>query len=426
MARQRPSLYKVDRLSRSLLDFARIVDILDAHQAGLVSVTQQLDSSTSMGRLTLNMLFLFAQFEREMIAEWTSDKMSAARRKGRWTGGMPVLGYDVAEGGGRLIVNQAEAERVRGVFAVYLELGSLSAAVAECRQRGWAMKRWTTQEGKVSGGGPMTKSSLQHLLRNPLFAGKVHSRGELYEGEHPAIVDEATWQAVQDRLRANAVTPDVATRHRHSALLSGLLRCKPCGCAMTHTFTTNGRRTYRYYACVKSQKEGVEAGPTRSVPAGQIEAFLSDQIRAIGRDPEIVTATVAASREQLAAEIARLENDRRLAQHELRQIEDEAGRANGSATRASDLIALRASALDRVRSLTVEIDTLAHQEIDPDDVARALEAFDDIWAALTPREQAELIRHVVDRVDYDGGTGDLAITFRPDAPHALLARLPEE
>jgi site-specific DNA recombinase len=414
-------VYKVDRLSRSLLDFARIVEILDAQGAGLVSVTQQLDSSTSMGRLTLNMLFSFAQFEREMIAERTRDKMGAARRRGQWTGGQPTLGFDVADGGGRLLVNEPEAERVRGMFRLYLELGSLSATVAECRARGWTMKRWTTQEGKVAGGGQITKGSLQHLLRNPILLGKVHSRGELYPGEHPAIIDEATWQAVQDRLRANSVTPEGAARHRHGALLAGLLHCKPCACAMTHVSTKKRNRAYRYYSCVRSQKEGRSVCPTGPVSAGEIEAFVVQQIKGVGLDPALIAETAAQARAQLAAKRAELENDRRLAEHEVRQFEDEMERiagANGagSGARLAEIAQRRAAAQERVRALSIEIEALSGQEIDDEDLAGTLAEFEPVWGSLTTRERAEALRLLVEHIDYDGESGDLEITFRSDAP----------
>ena len=159
-------VYKVDRLSRSLLDFARIMEILDKHGATFVSVTQQFNTTSSMGRLTLNVLLSFAQFEREMISERTRDKMSAARRKGKWVGGNPVIGYDVAPQGGSLLVNQEEAQRVREIFALYLELGSLIPVVEELDRRGWRMKSWTTREGRKAGGKPIPKNSLYNLLTN--------------------------------------------------------------------------------------------------------------------------------------------------------------------------------------------------------------------------------------------------------------------
>src|SRR6266567_4610152 len=157
-------VYKVDRLSRSLLDFARLMDVFERHGVSLVSVTQPLNTTVSLGRLTLNILLSFAQFEREIISERTRDKMSAARKKGKWMGGVPVLGYDVAPGGGRIIVNAAEAEQVRMIFELYLELGSLLPALQETQRVGLVSKQWTTENGNVRGGKPFTRSSLHATL----------------------------------------------------------------------------------------------------------------------------------------------------------------------------------------------------------------------------------------------------------------------
>src|ERR1700733_12049517 len=156
-------VYKVDRLSRSLLDFARLVDRFDQRSVSFVSVTQQFNTTTSLGRLTLNILLSFAQFEREIIGERTRDKMSAARRKGKWVGGTPVLGYDVVPGGGRLIVNDKESRRVRDIFALFLQHQSLSKVVAELAQRRWQTKSWTSQNGRAHAGRDFGKASLRRL-----------------------------------------------------------------------------------------------------------------------------------------------------------------------------------------------------------------------------------------------------------------------
>ncbi len=196
-------VYKVDRLSRSLLDFARIMATLDQHGVSFVSVTQQFNTTTSMGRLTLNILLSFAQFEREIIAERTRDKMSAARRKGKWFGGTPLLGYDVDPNGGRLLVNEAEAVRVRTIFQLYLEQESLLDTVHELKRRGWAAKSWTTRAGRTRGGKPFTKGTLFALLTNATYTGQVEFRGTVCPGEHAGIVDAAVWERVQRLLRCN-------------------------------------------------------------------------------------------------------------------------------------------------------------------------------------------------------------------------------
>ena len=196
-------VYKVDRLSRSLLDFARLMGVFEKHGVSLVSVTQQFNTTASLGRLTLNILLSFAQFEREIIAERTRDKMSAARRKGKWVGGRPVLGYDVAADGGKLVVNEAEAQQVRAIFALYLEHKSLLSVLNHVQQRQWITKRWTTKNARVYPGRPYAQPDISRLLTNVIYTGKIRHQGQIYAGEHAAIVEDGVWQRVQRLLQEN-------------------------------------------------------------------------------------------------------------------------------------------------------------------------------------------------------------------------------
>src|SRR5947199_8959728 len=223
--------YKVDRLSRSLLDFARIIGIFEKHHVSFVSITQQFNSATSMGRLVLNVLLSFAQFEREIISERTRDKIAATRRKGKWAGGTPILGYDVDPHANRLLVNTEEAERVRAIFALYLEQQALVPVVEELERRAWLNKRWLTKAGHERGGLGFTKTNLYRLLTNVSYAGRVRYKTEVHAGEQAAIVDAETFERVQALLRRNGPGCGRA-RTRGSDLLPGILRCAPCGCSM--------------------------------------------------------------------------------------------------------------------------------------------------------------------------------------------------
>jgi DNA invertase Pin-like site-specific DNA recombinase len=194
-------VYKVDRLSRSLLDFARILDTFEQRKVSFVSVTQQFNTSMSLGRLTLNILLSFAQFEREIIAERTKDKMAAGRRRGRWVGGMPVLGYDVAPQGGRLVVNWPEAEQVRSIFELYRDSGCLVSVLQRLSQNGWTMKQWITRSSKLHGGRPFNKTTLRALLGNVIYTGQIRHQGQVYPGEHEAILNQELWNEVDHRLR---------------------------------------------------------------------------------------------------------------------------------------------------------------------------------------------------------------------------------
>jgi site-specific DNA recombinase len=274
-------VYKVDRLSRSLLDFARIMETFEKHQVAFVSVTQQFNTATSMGRLILNVLLSFAQFEREMISERTRDKIAAARRKGKWVGGQPILGYNVDHS--KLVVHEEEAKRVRAIFALYLERGGLLRVVEELERRGWLSKSWQTRKGHWRGGRPFTKTSLHHLLTNVLYVGKIRYKKEVHPAEHPAIVDREVWEQVQEMLRQKDPAKGSPVRNPSQALLKGLLHCRSCGCAMTPTESCkNGSRRYRYYVCQNALKRGV--CPARSVPAGAIEPFVIGQLQGLAKD----------------------------------------------------------------------------------------------------------------------------------------------
>src|SRR6266850_245159 len=214
-------VYKVDRLTRSLADFARLVEIFDAQGVSFVSVTQQFNTTSSMGRLTLNVLLSFAQFEREVTGERIRDKIAASKKKGMWMGGNVPLGYDASERS--LIVNPGEAETVRCLFALYRELGCARRVKEEADRLGLRTKRGTTASGTERGGRSFSRGHIYHLLSNPIYIGEIAHKGQLYPGQHPALIDAETWTAVRDQLVTNA------TNHRRKAdaaepsLLAGML-----------------------------------------------------------------------------------------------------------------------------------------------------------------------------------------------------------
>jgi site-specific DNA recombinase len=264
-------VYKVDRLSRSLLDFTRMLSLFEKHKVSFVAVTQQFNTSTSLGRLTLNILLSFAQFERELIGERTRDKMSAARRKGKWVGGYPVLGYDIDPAGGRLVVNEAEAEQVRSIFALFEESRSVLLTLAEVERRGWHLKSWTRKTGQFRPGGPFAKNSLQRLLTNILYTGAIRHKGQVYPGEHTAILVPGTWERVQKLIAHPAGFTSGRSRNKHLALLGGLLYCEACAARMVYSYSTKNDRTYPYYVCLNAQRRGWRFCPAKSLPARAIE-----------------------------------------------------------------------------------------------------------------------------------------------------------
>ena len=269
-------VYKVDRLSRSLLDFGRIIETFDQQQVAFVSVTQQFNTATSMGRLVLNVLLSFAQFEREIISERTRDKIAATRRKGKWCGGLPILGYDVHNM--RLVVNEEEAARVRAIFALYLRQQALSETVAELGRRGWVNKRWRTHKGQEVGGKVFTKSSLHKLLTNVLYTGQIKHKREVHAGEHERLIGPELWQQVQEllcaqRRRTERWLGTVLEAAQGLAALRGVRPGhdpQPCG---------QQRQALSLLRLHRCQKLGWRSCPVPSVAAPALEQVVLTQLR---------------------------------------------------------------------------------------------------------------------------------------------------
>src|SRR5262245_55968525 len=278
-------VYKVDRLTRSLADFAKLVELFDKHDVSFVSVTQQFNTTTSMGRLTLNVLLSFAQFEREVTSERIRDKIAASKRKGLWVGGMAPLGYDAKDR--KITVNAAEADRVRTIFGSYLRLGSLNPLMVDLRRQGIVTKVRTLKTGETVGGIPFTRGSIAHLLRNRFYIGEVVFKGESLTGEQPAIVDRALFDAVQAKL-SEQVNNHKATRTKSEALLAGRI-FDDRGHRMTPSHARKHGVKYRYYiSSALLQGQAGQAGTVSRVPAAEIESLIVRTLREqLGQSEEI-------------------------------------------------------------------------------------------------------------------------------------------
>jgi site-specific DNA recombinase len=269
-------VYKVDRLTRSLADFAKLVELFDGHGVSFVSVTQQFNTTTSMGRLTLNVLLSFAQFEREVTSERIRDKIGASKRKGLWVGGIAPLGYETKDR--KIVVVEEEAERVRIIFRRYLELGSLNHLMADLRERGIVTKVRSLKTGRRVGGIPFTRGPLAHFLRNRFYLGEVVFKGEVLPGEQPAILDRDLFDAVQAKLNEQRNNHTVA-RGKSDALLTGRIY-DDRGNRMSPSHARKGRNKYRYYlssSLLHGQPE--RAGSVRRVPAAEVEALVGCAVR---------------------------------------------------------------------------------------------------------------------------------------------------
>jgi site-specific DNA recombinase len=307
-------VYKVDRLTRALSDFARIVEVLDAVGASFVSVTQSFNTTTSMGRLTLNVLLSFAQFEREVTGERIRDKIAASKKKGMWMGGPVPLGYDVRDR--KLAINDGEAATVRHVFQRYLDLGSVRDLALDLARAGIVTKQRPMRDGRVSGGTAFGRGGLVHMLRNVVYIGKVNHHAETYDGEHPGIIDADLWNAVQQMLDGNAVERNHGrTNSKHISLLAGLV-FDGLGRRMTPSHANKGTRRFRYY--ITHDDALTDGGPAQwRLPAHDLEQIVMGRITAwlgtvgdalVKQLPDLDAATIVGVQHTAAATAAKIAN----------------------------------------------------------------------------------------------------------------------
>ncbi|MEM1389733.1 MAG: recombinase family protein [Pseudomonadota bacterium] len=278
-------VYKIDRLTRSLTDFAKLIDRLDQAGASFVSVTQQFNTSTSMGRLTLNVLLSFAQFEREVTAERIRDKIAASKKKGMWMGGPLPLGYDKGPGG--LVINESEAASVRVLYEAYLELGCVRRVKTFADERGIRTKRQTFKSGRQIGGGSFSRGALYHLLGNPIYAGRIRHKNETYAGLHDAIIDADLWQQVQDRLAKNRAVRSSRVNAAHASPFAGKI-FDGAGEPLVPSHANKAGRRYRYYV----SKHLVTGDPAKTdgwrLPAQEVEQAVEQFISSAEETGELI------------------------------------------------------------------------------------------------------------------------------------------
>lgn len=279
-------VYKIDRLTRSLMDFSKLIEILDKHKCSFVSVTQNFNTYDSMGRLTLNVLLSFVQFEREVGAERIRDKIAASRQKGMWMGGTVPIGYDVQNK--KLIINQQEADMVRLIFDKYCQCKSEREVCQFINKAGYRAKERKYRTSDEVKSRLFTHAKISYLLRNPLYKGKVVHKGKIYDGQHEAIISEDIWDKVQAIKLRNREDLSKPSKVIHNSLLKGLIECGRCHASMISTRTKKKNKTYEYYTSIKAVKEGYEFCSLGSVPAGELDCFVISKIQDIFKSPKFI------------------------------------------------------------------------------------------------------------------------------------------
>jgi len=418
--------YKYDRLSRNMKDFVKILDLFDKHGAAFVSVTQQFDTSTSIGRMFQTMLMGFAQFERELVSERTRDKRAAMVQKGMWPGGMPVIGYDVDSANRKLIVNRKEVKQTRDQFLSYLKEKSLNRAARKLNEQGYRLKRWVTKEGREIGGRRYNKTNLVGILKNPLYIGKLRYRDKVFDGQHPPIIEESLFNRTQKLLAKNGDQHKSANQDKHDFLLRGLVHCEACGSYMTPNFSYSKGRKYFYYKCTKVDKLDRNECPVRSVPAKELENIVLQRLSFLGQNKKLVEKIVKEAQTTSVRALNPLRQEKERVGDELRKIDQEARRivatlghsGNGAPKnrfileRLDELQATKQQTEERLAEIGVEIQRLENRVIDAEIIRQNLQRFSAVFAKLTPDEKKSLLQLLIKEVNYDRNQAKIKLTLR--------------
>jgi DNA invertase Pin-like site-specific DNA recombinase len=436
-------VYKVDRLSRSLLDFAKLVERFDKAGAAFVSVTQNFSTADPMGKLTLNILMSFAEFERDMIASRTRDKVRAARKKGKWTGGPVPLGYRLEKG--RLVVEPHEAMQVRDIFQLYLEHRSFVRLLDLLAERGWTTKFHALREGRERIGRSWTKDALLRVLKNPLYIGQVRTEDDVVPGEHEAIVDPEVFAQVQEKLGSERTT--VIRRASEFYLLRGLLHCGECGQAMSPATSHRGHHTYRYYRCGTLSKKG-HACATRPMPAGALEDVVVSHVRERVRNGELLHEAAGElqrlldrEREGLTAERSRLPQEIAALSAEINRVMDVLVGAGPGVRkqlegRLAESMRVQQAKQQRLSEVEQRLHRLTELAAAASQFLERLARLDRIWELLTERNKERMMATIVESIVVDQQANRVRIEFAkgiplaeleaPDAPEPSGASQPEQ
>lgn len=410
--------YKIDRISRSISQFYEIWNLLERCKVDFASATQEFNTATSQGKLMLNLLLSFAQYERELIGERTRDKIAAAKKRGRWCGGPAILGYDLDRNQKRLVVNEAEARVVRDIFAIYLQRASMLRAIQAFKEKGYRTKESTSANGRRRGGHSFDKNMLSNLLRNPVYVGKIRHHDKVYDGQHDPIVDLATFERVQKLLADHWNRPRPTTRHASAFLLRGLVRCAVCDRAMSPNFAYSKGRKYLYYTCTRVMKEGADACVIRSVSAPALEDLLLERLGQLVDNEALVAKMVSQAGVDAGRRLPELQQEKDRIEAELRRRREEAARlvdaiASGATAarsvhdRLREVEAAIETSERRLKDLTEEAARFESALVTPGQVCAALRSFTELWKHLEQTEKVSLVRLVVREVVYDGrDTGD--------------------
>jgi len=413
--------YKIDRLSRSLIDFTKIMEVFNKYGVNFVSVTQQFSTIDSAGRMMLNILITFSQYEREIISDRIRDKIAGTKRRGKYCGGPPVLGYDVDSENKKLVINQDEAVVVREAFRLYAQYGSATETARRLNALGYRTKTWTSRKNIAHDGEKFAVDRIYRMLNNPLYVGEVYHKGQSFPGEHEAIIERGLWDAVQKVLKDN--TP-VAAGYRKNAIGSpfkGLLRCGHCGGAFGITYGKNNKknsdnRRYMYYLCIKDEDRVERRCPLARIPAGDIDRVILEQISRIFKAPSVLAKVYGELRQDEAQQRKVIKQQQDVLEAKQETIRKQLLDGGDQAQLRPQFAEIEAQ-ITRIKEQSKEF----CPELALKNLLKTCDSIESIWEELFPVERYRLAHLLFDRIQIF--TDHLVMDVKTDGLKSLVKEL---
>jgi site-specific DNA recombinase len=404
---------KVDRLSRSIIDFENIYKIFDEKDVDLISLQENFDTSTAIGRAVIRIVLVFAQMEREQTSERTIDVMAYRAKQGMFNGGYPRLGYDIDYENKCLVVNESEALIAKEIFDQYLQKGSLSETAIALNAKGYRLKAWTARTGRTMGGEKFAKNSLNRILRDPVYVGKVRYKDEVYPGMHPGIIEEHIFDSVQVMLDSNNMTRTGYRQDDNSFLLKGLTYCAVCHSAMTPSFSLSKGKKYHYYRCTCSLDPSKNKCRVGSVAARKIEGLVVEELKFLAEDPRIIEGVVESAAVEQKNKVREFYSKRKVLQDRLVQIDkkaknlldviSESGKDGQPGYVLKEIAGLDEQAKQlrkEIDFLDFEIKALEGKIVNADLIRENFKVFKNIYEQLTQDEKYDLLHLLIKRITY--------------------------
>lgn len=413
---------KLDRITRSLPDFYGLHKIFKENDAEFITLEENFDTSTPTGKAMLNISLVFAELEREQTSSRTKEKMQWRAEQGLWNGGQ-ILGYDLVEG--RLVPNQEEGDLVRLMFNKYLELGSVHQLKKFLNENGYRMKKYTSRRGQERGGNKFYHATLNSLLQNPIYIGKIRYNEDLYDGQHEGIVDEDIFHQVQHILCTHAQRrTNFRKKTKHAFILLGLVKCGFCGSYMTSKYCKGSRGLRFYYQCTKNSHHGKKECNMKYVPAEQLEGIIIEKLKQMSVDKNLLDEIVAKANSSSTERIAEVEKEKRALENKLqpmsrqldnyvKAIEKGFGINKTVLNKMQDLEHNKEQLESHIAELANDVATLKKQKLDAETMEESLVRFSQIVEVATPEEKKSLIPRIIDSVIYKQGEIKIALYDHP-------------